>query len=104
MSTSTDGASTTSVVAAKWTLHVEFDPPGSGIEGWDETVMFMMRVARSFGGLWEELREIMVHEIGTTKVEVTVDTLEWLSSLMEWVSYHTIPREMRLTRNGERTS
>jgi len=103
MSTSTEESSTTSVVAAKWTLHVEFDPAGSDSEAWDETVMFMMRVARSFGGLWEELREIMAHEIGTTKVEVTVDTLEWLAGLMEWVSYHTIPREMRLTRNGDRS-
>jgi hypothetical protein len=105
MSTSTDGsvrAPESKFQQERWSLHVEFDPPGKDDGGRDETVMFMMHVARTFGGLWEELREILSHEIGTTKVEISTDEMNYLADLMGWVMFHTIPREAKLIRNHGR--
>ena len=106
MSTSTDESASAperKFQQEKWSLHLEFDPHDADDPDWDETVMFMMYVARTFGGLWEELREILSHEIGTTKVEISTNELDYLGRLMQWVTYHTIPREMRLVRNGARS-
>lgn len=84
----------------RWSLHVEFDPYNpEDEESRDETYLFMMHVARTFGGLWEEIREVMRHEKGTTRVEVSCDLLDYLARVMDWVMFHTIPKEIRLVRN-----
>jgi hypothetical protein len=87
----------------RWSLVVEFDDwENQDNCEMDEAFAFSLFVGRTFGGLWEELREIMKWEKGTRQVEVSSNMIDYLAKLMEWIMYHTIPKQVELKRNGNR--
>ena len=95
----------------RWSLYVTFDPVAAQFSGgygreFEEAWKFCMWVARNFGGLHFELPEILRWEryadTGRTHVEVSVDILDFQARALDWLTYHTIPVEVRLVRNGER--
>lgn len=94
----------------RWTLEVTFDlmedqakSDQGEYHGVDEAFRFVRYAAEQSGGLWEEIREMVKWPKGSRTVTVTADVLDYLCNLQTWVTYHTIPRQMKLTRNhGER--
>ncbi|QWT29836.1 hypothetical protein PP631_gp055 [Streptomyces phage KimJongPhill] len=93
-------------VEERWTLTVTFDlmedqdkSDQGEYRGVDEAFRFARYAATLSGGLWEEVREMMKWPKGSRTVTVTSDVLDYLCTLQTWVTYHTIPRQMKLVRN-----
>lgn len=93
-------------VQERWTLEVTFDLiedqtsyVGGEYHGVDEAFRFVRHAAQESGGLWEEFREMIKWPKGSRTVTVTSDILDYLCNLQTWVTFHTIPRQMKLVRN-----
>lgn len=91
----------------RWSLFLEFDPyevqaKGEMLSVLGDRAELEAYVLREFGGLPEELPEIWLdHEDG--RIEISTSILDFQAKIMEWVTMHTIPREMKLVRNEERS-
>lgn len=93
----------------RWSLFVEFDPYEETMHddwfesGLGEKAEFEAYVLRQFGGLPEEIHEILLHhEDGRIEVSGDTTTVDWLCQLMGWICSQTSPREMKLVRNEDR--
>lgn len=90
----------------RWTLEVTFDlledqakSDQGEYAGVDEAYRFAKYAATQSGGLWEEFREMIKWPKGSRTVTVTADVLDYLANLQQWVTMHTIPRQVKLVRN-----
>lgn len=90
----------------RWTLEVTFDlledqakSDQGEYRGVDEAYRFAKYAATQSGGLWEEFREMIKWPKGSRTVTVTADVLDYLANLQQWVTMHTIPRQVKLVRN-----
>lgn len=90
----------------RWTLEVTFDLLEDQAKsdlgenhGVDEAFRFARFAAEQSGGLWEEIREIIKWPKGSRTVTVSSDILDYLARLQDWATMHTIPRQVKLTRN-----
>jgi hypothetical protein len=86
-----------------WTLRVEFatreEQAARQIEGdWEERA-FVRHLWANWGGLPEENREDIVRQ-GQT-VTATCDVLDALLAAVQWLGYHTIPRQVLLERTHD---
>lgn len=91
----------------RWSLYVTFDPyeveaaSGTMENLLGEKAEFEAHVLHTFGGLPEEIHEILMHhEDG--RVEVSVELIDYLHQLTDWLFSYTIPQEVKLVRNQER--
>lgn len=90
-----------------WSLHMEFDSYQEQMERESmchplgDMASVEEYVLREFGGLPEELGEVLRSE-GDGKLELTVDILDFAAKVMEWCVFHTIPRRLELVRNSIR--
>lgn len=97
----------------RWSLHVTLDPehaygPHDEIL---ESIEFRRFLLRDFGGLPEEFDEVVRIYADTTRPgepvyrwEVTSPIIDWLCRVIDWVTGHCIPVEVRLVRNDERNT
>lgn len=92
----------------RWSLIVTFDSLAAQAEsdwyefdGVDEAYRFVRQVAETFGGLWEELREMVQWPKGSRTIEVSADIVDYLATLQQWVTFHTIPLKVELVRNDK---
>lgn len=91
----------------RWTLEVTFDLLEDQnqtnwrpeLQGVDEAYRFAKYAAVQSGGLWEEIREMVKWPKGSRTVTVTADILDYLANLQQWVTYNTVPRQIKLVRN-----
>lgn len=96
-------------VEERWTLEVTFDLIedqdrsgwGPECQGVDEAFRFARFAAEQSGGLWEEFREMIKWPKGSRTVTVTADVLDYLARLSDWAMMNTIPRQVKLVRNGK---
>ena len=92
---------------AGWSLFVELDPYEVAARDLEhmplgERAELERYVLRHFGGLPEELPDIMrTHDDG--RIEISSE-LDFLGNVIQWLTFYTIPREIKLVRNGERAS
>lgn len=95
----------------RWSLVVLLDDPATvdPADNYDtfgvpttERDAFIRYVFATFGGLPEELPEVVRIDPETNAVEVAGDTLEYVARLSHWITMHTIPRQVIITRNEER--
>lgn|SRR5262245_3197698 len=94
----------------RWSLFVEFDPSSDArandtvlwfVDGSTERYALAAHVAKTFGGLPEEVPELTLqHDDG--RIEITDRITDWLATVVEWIFTNTIPREVKLVRNEER--
>lgn len=91
----------------RWSLYVVFDAfeaqgDQDGMAGvMGEKAAFEAHILKTFGGLPEEYAEICrQHNDG--RLEVSVYEIDYLAKLMDWLTAHCIPQEIRLVRNHER--
>lgn len=91
---------------ARWSLYVTFDSyeiqaQGEMLNPLGDKAALEGYVLREFGGLPEELPEIWLdHEDG--RIEISTEVLDFLAKVMDWITMHTIPQEIKLVRNGDR--
>jgi hypothetical protein len=92
----------------RWSLFVVFD--SYDIQASDTREMLNVlgekaalesHILNTFGGLPEEYAEIVRHH-NDGRMEISSGQVEYLAQIMEWVTYHTIPQEMKLVRNEDR--
>lgn len=91
----------------RWSLFVELDPyevaaqdvyPMSELGEKAELERYLLR---QFSRVSEALDTVMrTHDDG--RIEITAGDIEFMGNVIQWITFHTIPREMRLVRNEER--
>lgn len=92
----------------RWSLFLEFDsfeiqsqPGRELLHPLGEKAAVEAHILETFGGLPEEYAEVVMHhEDG--RMEVSASVLDYLCSVMQWVTFHTIPRVVNLVRNEDR--
>ena len=92
----------------RWSLIVTFDSLESQAKsdwdeyrGVDEAFRFVRYAAETSGALWEELREMIQWPKGSRTIEVSADIVDYLATLQQWVTFHTIPLRVELVRNDK---
>lgn len=91
----------------RWSLHVVFDAielqtdQDGDIAVLGEKAAFEAFILRTFGGQPEEYAEICrQHDDG--RLEVSVDQIDYMTKLVDWIVRYCLPQEIRLVRNDER--